>query len=51
MRRLWLVLVWIWSGFGLVLVFCAGMSAGQWIGFGKGARPVSALDRDETGHL
>ncbi|TYL95945.1 hypothetical protein FXB40_13605 [Bradyrhizobium rifense] len=43
MSRLWRVLDRIWSAFGLVLVFCAGMSAGQWIGFGKGVRAIADL--------
>lgn len=43
MRWIWRGLGWIWSGLGLVLVFCVGMSAGQWIGYGKGARDTARL--------
>lgn len=43
MKRVWRVLGGIWSGLGLVLLFAAGMHAGQWIGYGKGARDTVRL--------
>ena len=43
MRRLWRVLGGLWAAFGYVLIFCVGMQAGQWIGYGKGARDLARL--------
>lgn len=37
------LLRWGWGAFGYGLIFCIGMAAGQWIGFGKGARAVVDL--------
>ncbi|TCU75281.1 hypothetical protein EDE08_103501 [Bradyrhizobium sp. R2.2-H] len=34
MRGIGAVLSWVWSAFGLIFVFCAGMQAGQLIGYG-----------------
>ncbi|MET3967280.1 hypothetical protein [Bradyrhizobium sp. S3.9.1] len=43
MRAIRRVLGGLWNAFGCLLLICAGMQAGQWIGYGKGARDLSRL--------
>lgn len=43
MRLLGRIMSALWSTLGIIVIFCAGMQAGQWIGYGKGARDTVRL--------
>lgn len=43
MRRLLRVLGGLWTAFGWIILLAAGINAGQWIGYGKGARDTARL--------